>query len=423
MLRRFLIGSTKIERDSYLWNMIGTTLMAFQSVFLLMVLTRTVGLEDAGIFSIAYANANLMLVIGKYGMHNYQVSDTLPRYSFGDYRCSRWITVTLMLVASLGYSIYAMAANGDTPEKGMILFAMCAWKAIDAIEDVYGSLYQQRGRLDVAGKQMSVRLIISLIFFILLLILTKSLLISLIASTVFSLVLFVLLNLLCREVCIEQIHERYQKKQVLGLLGGCFTLFLIGFLSFYITNAPKYAIDALLSEEVQACYGFIAMPVFVIGLLGNYLFNPLIQPMSEHWFRGDRGWVAKKLLWQSVIIVGLTVVCLGGAYLLGIPVLSMLYGTDLNGYREELLVLLAGGGALALSNQLMTVITIIRRQKLLIIGYAICSLLALLSSNYIIGYAGVMGAALLELVLMVVLCVIFALIFLVELRRANRSDA
>jgi O-antigen/teichoic acid export membrane protein len=299
---------------------------------------------------------------------------------------------------------------------------MCAWKAVDAVEDVYCSLYQQKGRLDVAGKLMTVRLVGSLVFFTALLLLTRSLLISLVASTLLSLVLFVLLNLVCRKICPTEIREKGNNTQVFHLLGGCFSLFLIGFLSYYITNAPKYSIDALLSEEIQAYYGFISMPVFVIGLLGNYLFNPLIQPMSEHWAKGETAWVTKKLIRQTVVVLGITVICLGGAYLLGIPVLSLLYGADLSGCRDELLVLLAGGGLLALSNQLMTVIVILRRQTFLIIGYGICAVLALVLSTPIVSRASMMGAAILELILMLCLCIIFAILFVVELHRVKKTN-
>ena len=38
------------------------------------------------------------------------------------------------------------------------------------------------------------------------------------------------------------------------ILKDCFPIFAGSFLSFYILNAPKYAIDALLSSELQAYY-------------------------------------------------------------------------------------------------------------------------------------------------------------------------
>lgn len=422
-MKRFLIGSKKIERDSYVWNMLGTTVIAFQSVIFLMILTRVGGLESSGIFTIAYTTANLMLTVGKYGMHNFHVSDTVPIFSFGDYRTSRWLTTFAMMAASVGYALLSMQGADHSAEKTWIIVWMCMFKAVDAIEDVYASLYQQRGRLDVAGKMITVRGVLTVIFFSVVLLIFKDLLISVILTTVFTTALFLLLNWMCRSICREQMREKTSFRRMMRLLVLCLPLFLIGFLSYYMTNAPKYAIDAMLSDEVQACYGFIAMPVFVVGLMGNYLFNPVIRPLSEHWQEGDFVWFKKQIAKQSLIVIVITVICVAGAYLLGIPVLSLLYGTDLSAYRMELLILVAGGGFLALSNQLMTVITIIRRQKLLLIGYGFCALLALVMSPVVVKEFNIIGAAILELGLMIILCVVFVAILAVVMRRAVKNGS
>ena len=105
-LRAFLIGSNNIDRDSYLWNMIGSLLNAFQSVIMLMILTRTVNLYEAGLFTIAYANANLFLNIGKYGVRNFQVSDTNRQFSFKEYNLTRYITTIAMLLVSVIYVFF-----------------------------------------------------------------------------------------------------------------------------------------------------------------------------------------------------------------------------------------------------------------------------------------------------------------------------
>lgn len=420
-MKSFLTESKNIDKSSYVWNMMGTTIMAFQSVILLMILTRVLGLKDSGMFTIAYANANLLLIIGKYGMHNFHVSDTKDVYSFGDYRMARYITTAVMIVASAIYVIVASSINDYTYGKALVVLWTCLFKAVDAIEDVYCSLYQQKGRLDISGKMMTVRVVVTMIFFIASIFITRSLLISVIASTIFTFIVFLLLNSVCKRLFIDSINEKCKVNRISRLLGACFGLFIIGFLSYYITNAPKYSIDSLLSDEVQACYGFISMPVFVIGLMGNYLFNPIIKALSEKWSNGDFLWFRSRMLRQTAVVVCITTVCLVGAYFLGIPVLSLIYGTDLGNYRAELLVLLASGGLLALANQFMTIITIIRRQKWLLIGYIVCAVAALICSPMVVKRYSIMGAAMMELVLMLCLCVLFAIILALSIGRAKKN--
>lgn len=408
-IQKYLLKSNNIERDSFVWNMAGSMLMAFQSVILLMILTRTVGLVDAGIFTIAYANANLFLNIGKYGMRNFQVSDIKRQFSFQEYLNSRWITVVIMILISIVYTVYAALVNHYTVEKMMIIIWMCLFKVPDAIEDIYYGDYQKKGRLDVGAKILTWRMILTLLLFSVIVILSGNLLLSLIISTIFTTGIMILFIKWTK----SQFEEEYKFswKQVQSILRQCFPLAVGGFLSFYIGNAPKYAIDSLLTDELQACYGFIAMPVFVIGLLNNFVFSPLLYKISLLWNQKK----IKSFLKQTGIQVGIvfliTITCIIGAYLIGIPVLSILYNTDLTNYKTELLVLLAGGGFLGLSGLLCAVITIIRRQKELLGGYVIVALLALILSKPIVAQYEMLGAAVLYMLLMGFLCMCFGGIF------------
>jgi len=119
--------------------------------------------------------------------------------------------------------------------------------------------------------------------------------------------------------------------------------------------------------------------------------------------------------------VGITIVCIVGAYLLGIPVLSILYGTDLKPYKVELIILLLGGGFLALAGCMNTMIVIIRHQNGIAVGYAIVAVLAFALSNPVVKNYGVMGASLLYTLLMLGVCVCFAMILIVGIHKESRK--
>ena len=396
-IKKFFLHTDNIDRDSFVWNMTGSMIMAFQSVIMLMILTRILGLYEAGLFTIAYANANLFLTIGKYGMRNFQVSDVTGQFSFHEYRLSRAVTTIVMLLVAVIYVIYVGDKNQYTLEKSLIIIWMCIFKAVDAFEDVYHGLYQRSGRLDVAGKLLTVRLGLTLIIFGAGLFVLKDLLLSLVISTVATAILFALFIKWSYGEFVQVREERKPFISVRHLLQICFPLFLGSFLAFYIGNAPKYAIDSILNDELQACYGFIAMPVFVIGLLNSFIFNPMIYKMSVMWNEGKRKQFVKKLSVQVLIVAGITATCIVGAYFLGVPVLSFLYNTDLAQYKAELLILLLGGGFLALSGLLTTMITIIRCQKRLMAGYVIVAVLAYVLSEKAVERYSIMGAAMLYL--------------------------
>lgn len=420
-IKQFLLDDKNIDRDSYLWNMLGSLLMAFQSVIMLMILTRVLGLVEAGIFTIAYANANLFLTVGKYGMRYFQVSDVRDQFNFAEYKASRIITSAAMILISAAYVFYSASINDYSNEKTQIIVWMCLFKVIDAVEDIYHGMYQRKGRLDVASKAMTLRLLISTVIFGAGIIIFKDLLMALMIATVLTALVFVLLTkwtygeFKSSEACVDW-------KNLISLLKMCFPLFAGSFLSFYIGNAPKYAIDAMLTDELQACYGFIAMPVFVIGLLNNFIFNPMLYHMSVLWNKHKVKEFVLKTIGQTGIVVVITIVCLAGAYVLGVPVLSWLYNTNLAPYKQELLILLLGGGFLGLSGLLNAVITIIRFQKSLMWGYAAVAVVAFLFSEKVVGTYGMLGAAVLYTALMGLLCLIFVGLFVVGVLKKGNGD-
>ena len=413
ILNKWLIDSNK-ESNTYLWNLLGSMLLAFQSVIMLMLITRIIGLYDAGIFTIAYANANLFLTIGKYGVRNYQVSDVNNTFSFTNYQNVRVLTTIVMIFVSFIYVLYMSNEGVYTIDKCLIIIVVCILKSLDSIEDVYHGYYQKNGRLDIGAKLLFLRILLTIIAFGIGLILTRNLLSALISATIVSGIFFIITNYSVKGNLIETTIKKYNIKQISLLLKICFPLFAGNFLSFYIGNAPKYAIDKGLNEELQACYGFISMPVFVIGLLNSFIFNPIIHKLSLLWKVNKKKEFYRKLIRQVLIIAGITLVCLFGAYIIGIPILSWLYNTDLLNYKAELLILIVGGGFLALSGFFVIIITIIRKQHIIIIGYSIVALLAFIFADCIVELYGLRGAAILYLVLMIILCIVFMLLIYLD---------
>lgn len=406
-----IFAPVNILKDSYVWNFVASILYGFQSVMILVVLTRTVGINDSGIFTIAYANASLFLLLGKFGVRNYQVSDVNKQNTFTDYLIARSITVIIMCITALLFILISANKNEYSNYKTRIIILVCLYKVPDAIEDVYHGECQRRGRLDVGAKCMAIRLAISIISIISIVILFHNLEIALLVSVFFSFVTLIILLGMSRSFLGH--NNQFSWRSVKSVLFNCFPLFVGNFLAQYITNAPKYAIDDCLSDSIQACYGFIAMPVFVIGLLNNVIFSPIIFSMAESWKNGQKKYFIKRFCIQLVILLMITVFSVVFAWIMGIPILSFLYNTNLYLYKKELIILLVGGGFLALSGLLNTMITIIRCQYALMLGYLFVSVIAFCVSRNVVCSMGVMGASYLYTILMAALCFIFAIIFVI----------
>lgn len=419
-----LLEKTKnIKRSSYLWNAINAIVSALQNPVILLVMTRTNGVYDAGVFSIAFAVATLMLYVGLYGLRRFQSSDLDEKYTFREYHGMRILTCALMIFVSVIYCIYGMVFTGYSSEKAAVIFMICIVKVCQAYSDVYHGCMQQKGRLDVATKASSVRYTLEMVAYIVLLILTHNLILSTAAFMVASIIGLLLTSVNAgRNYCVYKPSFKMDKIKGLAIEG--FPLFASLFLNMYISNAPKYAIDAFLTEEVQAVYNMIFMPAFAVMLIGNFIFNPILTIYAELWLVGTKEAIRKlksHIRKQSLLIAGLTVLGLAIAATIGIPVLSLIFGVDLGEYRLELCVVMVGGGALAYATYFSTVITIIRMQKTLIVCYGIIALAAKIMSKFFVLSYGIMGAACMYALLMIILAVLLCVITIWRIKKV-RSD-
>ena len=416
-MKKFLMGNpSNILRDSYIWNTIGGLLNAGQSALLLIVISRTNPLEDAGIFSIAYAIASLTITLGKYGMRNFQATDVKKKYDYGVYMSSRILTSALMLLLTGYYIVKGIFLLDYSVDKYVVIFMMGMLKMVDGIEDVVHGMFQQKGRLDIGAKSMAIRYILMLAVYGISLYITHNLVASTIVSFLVSLAYFALTTMLVYRELKEPLHISLVDRRVYGLLTECFSLFAGGFLMIYIANAPKYAIDEYMNESVQACFNYIFMPVYAISVLNTFIYQPVLTKLAICFNERNDKRFWKLFIRQFGIIFGLiAAVMLGGGFW-GIPVLSLLYNIDLSAYKIPFMILLLGGGILATSGYLSVVVTIMRKQNWLMIGYVSAAIIALATARPLVLSMGVMGAALLYTNIVLGRMIIFGVIFVVFYR-------
>lgn len=407
-LSDFLLSDKNIKKNGYMWTLISGMLNAVQSVVWLMVIRRVCEIKYAGIFSIAYAVANLMMSIGKYGVKNYQVTDIYQKHSFSDYFATRIVTCVAMIVFSISYVLYCFYARNYTIEKMLIIILFCIMKMVDAIEEVYYGDYQQKGRIDIGAKSVSLRYIITTLFFIFFIFVSKNFLITTLMTLLLTIIISFYFILITRSV-FNSYFVNLNIYQVRKILLDCFALFAGYYLSYYLGNISKYAIDRYMSEEIQACFNFIFMPVFFVNLLSTIIFQPILSELANHWKKNEYKKYNKLFFKQIGIILIITVSVAILGYIFGISALSILFNTDLKSYRLELEILLIGGGLLALSAFLVTSLTVIRCQNQILVGYGISVIIAKLFEERLILNLGIRGASILYTTAMLISCIIFSL--------------
>lgn len=425
-LKRFLTTSKDIEKSAAIWNMIASIMFSFQQVIFSMIMTHTLASENkynqtmAGIFALGYAAANLFLCIGKYGVRFFQVSDIDKEYKFREYRLARIISTVLMALLSVGYLCVKSMQGDNAFDKYKIIFWVCLLKVPDAFEDVYFGEYQKNNRLDIASKMWGTRYISTIILMIVLIVVTKNLYLTVVVSTIFTFAVMILFIFLTKEYVSE--YERPRVGRVFKQLLVTLPLALGAFLTLYIGWAPRDAIDMILKDEtIQAIYNYLSMPVFVVQMMVTFIFNPRIYHISCLWNDRKISDYMKETMKQVAFVVAITIICIAGAAVLGVPVLSMLFNVDLKPYKLDLLIMLVGSGCLGMATLLGNLLTVMRYQNAILVGYVIVSVISFFFMGRAVLFYNVRGAVVFYVAILFLLSLIFAFEFAYGVLKARKT--
>ncbi len=407
-----------ITKKMFLWNIIGCVLNSAASFVLLAFVTRTVDITEAGYFSIAFATAQLLLSFGKFGVRAFQATDVNNEISAKAFIVNRLITSVGMILLGIVYVLI----SGYNLHKATVVICVCAIKVVDAVEDVFHGDMQLNGHIDKAGKLLTFRNLLTIVLFAVLIFTTQNLVLTCSVTAVLSLAVCIISNVYVLRK-IERPVMVFEKKHVGKIFRDCFPLFIGSFLSILIYNMPKYAIDSFSTEHIQTVYNIIFMPAFVINMMSEFIFKPLLTPLACYWNDCKMKEVKKIILKLLVILIGLTVFVLAGGYVLGIPVLELVYGIELAEFKRELMLLLLGGGFSATVYLAYNLLTMMRVQKYILPGY-IGGLLyvAVLAWIFVINF-GITGAAMTYLTVEVLMCCYFLVMigFAIKKRQVNNE--
>ncbi len=402
----------KLGNNGFFWNVLGGGLNAGQASFLLILISRKYDLSTAGLVTIAYAFAVFFQGIGKYGIRNFQVTDMREEYGFGDYLKSRKISVGCALIGA-GFFLFWKYIDGSYGlEKAILIFEVVVLKMIDAYEDVYLGRLQQLDQFCRGARIMAVRLLattctlaataymgikIHLVF-----------LTGIIVSGFFDLEAFRFTKGWARSAC---------KGNTVGIMLSCIPLCIGTTLMVYVGNIPKYMIDACLSEEIQAIFGYLMLPVFAVTLLNQFIYQPFVKTLGMKWDSGNRKKFYGTIAGQCAAVLMIAIAALIGGVGVGLPVLSGLYAVNLSEYWKEFMVLLAGGSLYAIGYYLNIPLTIMRKQKQIAVGYGMAAVICFIIGKDFVLVRGMMGAAILYVTVNGSLVILYAFLILNSWRK------
>lgn len=374
-----------LNKDVF-WYTLGLTLNSFNSLFFLIFINRINGVNEAGMFSYGFSIACLLFVIGIYQGRVFQVSDTSSHLKNKEYLAHRFITCGLMIILSFAF----VFTRKYSFEKNIIIILMCFYKCVEAFEETFYAYLQKDNKLFIVGKSMFFKSIVGLVVFLFVDLLTCNLPLA---------CLFLFFNSLAFMFFYDLKHsynyfnsEDVNWKNVFRLFILGFSVFGFSFLSVYIVNIPKYIIDFLLTDAAQTIFSIIVMPGTVVSLCGQYITAPVLNKMVCFFEKEQYksfNYLVLKIVGLLIFLGFLIEIC---AWLLGIPVLSIIYGINLNGYKFDLILILLGALFYAVAGVISNALITMRKNNAQLIIYMIDALFGAVICYFLILRMGIHGA-------------------------------
>ncbi|MGN0046323.1 MAG: lipopolysaccharide biosynthesis protein [Eggerthellaceae bacterium] len=389
----------------YIWNTIGYTAWGMVFPILTIVVTQLTGAERAGMFSLAFVTASLLMILANFGVRTYQISDVEEKHSFADYCVQRWITCIAMVLVAFAYC----NIRGYSGEMFTMCFAVCVYRAVDGLADVYEGRLQQKDKLYLAGISLGVRSLFCFAAFSVCLLITGDLGIASVVMAGVGILFFVVLT--APLALLETPKSRKPRlSSIVELFGQCAPLFIALFMYSLIDNMPKFMMEGMLSYDNQLYFNALYFPAQTILMMVGFIYKPLLVRMANAWADVKR----RKMFDLFIVVIVVVIVAITGVAVfimdwIGIPIMSFLYGVDFEPYRQLSYIMLVAGGVTGIIDFLYQVITVLRKQNVVMKLYVITFGFSLFVPWMMISVVGLPGAALGYMIVMSILAVLLVM--------------
>lgn len=382
----YTLPKKSVKKD-YILNMYGSMATSFVSVILLIAVSYILGEKSAGIFSLSYSTAQMFYTLAVFEVRNIQVTDAKSEFSFSDCFIFRIITACFVLLLAVAFVLF----NKFDSEKAGVIILLCVYMAILSVSEVFQGNLHKNGYLYIAGFSSGTSVLTAATVFVISVLLTKNLVMS-----VIPMILVMLFWTMFFDVPFSSNFDRPSLKTSFSNIKKLFLctapLIISVFINQYSLNCPKYAIDKYLTDVDQSHYGYLVMPAFCISLLSMFIFRPQTITLSLKWNEKKYKEFNKISAILFGWVIATTAIVLLGGYFVGIPILNLLYNTNLNDQKHWLMILLLGGGFAAASSLCCLLVAITRKQNYAISAYVISGIVSIFLPNILVKNIGFAGA-------------------------------
>jgi O-antigen/teichoic acid export membrane protein len=326
------------------WAFAGNAVYAGSQWIVFVLLVRSLGLAEVGVFAYATAVAGPIFVLANLRLRTLLATGNRSTRDFSDYLTARLITTAIAVVGSLAIGVMAEAG----PLSLGVMVLIVGARACEAVSDICHGLFQRE--LDIRSQAVGLMVngVLSVALVLASLALFRSLVMATAGYAAASLLALVGWDLPRRWRVIEKLHPeartRLSWKPAGRLIVTALPLGVSSALGSVQSNLPRYVIVNHLGPAALAIFAAISY----IPMAGHLIVNAASQaalPLLAREARHSRSQYLQRL--RSLVAAGITLGAIGLVTVLvsGRFLLTLIYGPAYGDHVRVLLILV--GAAIA----------------------------------------------------------------------------
>jgi O-antigen/teichoic acid export membrane protein len=372
---------------SFLWNSGGTFIYSISKWLLTILVIRISGnYSDVGYLALAMSVTNIFVVVAAYGMRNYQVSDVKGEFSTSVYVTSRLVTVSVTFILCLACLVFFFGFD----YRSLIVSIYMLLVSAEAFSDVLHGIEQKKWRMDLIGLSMFIRGAVFIIVFTFLY-RFYGLSIAILGIFLLSLLVVIFLDLrLSRRL--SHFSLDFEWTSIIILLKKCFPLALVGVLFMLPASMARIYLENTTDTTTLGIFSSATTPAIVVSQVAVLVFTPLVNVFSRSYADGDFRGFNTIFLYVYGGLVALSTIAIIVAVFIGAEALTLFFGESIRPYSYLLIEAMVVAGFIGLKWFLVTILTVMRKIKAVLICSAIGFITCTVSARWLLGSFSMSGA-------------------------------
>ena len=300
------------------------------------------------------------------------------------------------LIVAVSAVVFCVLNGYNTTKTGLIMI-LVAFKILESIADSLYGVLQIHRKLYIAGISLTMKAILGFGVFIVVDIVTKNVMYGALAILLVNALIILLYDVLwVRRVEAIAMNKKFIKEyagQAVVIMKRTSAVFVVVFLTMFSLNIPRYFLDKSHPDQI-GYFGIMAMPITLLGLFISFIIQPNVVNLSELLVKGRLKEFARIVSKINQITFGMGVLSVVLSYLIGVWILNVIFGININNFRLDLTIMVIGAAANAFVSIYVNLLIIMRRFKGQFYTLLLTDILAVVMSVCLIEQLAMLGSVL-----------------------------